>query len=117
MESSAGHNELNYKHLIADAGAAVGQSEERLGTAVLSFQQDLGLWRVLGNTIEFLLVIGILLVILFLGIGGVQFITATGNKEKQKTATETIKYAIFGFVLILGFGVIISIITSLIGTI
>lgn len=115
MESSAGHNELNYKHLIADAGAAVGASEESLGQIILSFQANLGLWKFLYNTIEFLVGIGILLAVLFLGIGGVQFITATGNKEKQKTATESIKYAAIGLVLIFGFGIVFNILTSLIG--
>jgi len=111
-----------FADLIAAAPAAPAattsttQTEAQLGQSVLNFNSNLSLWTVITNVLTFLLSIGLLLSILFLTVGGIQFITSTGNKEKQKTATETIKYAVIGIVLILGFGIILTIFTGLFGT-
>ena len=111
-----------FAELIAAAPAAPAattsttQTEAQIGQSVLNFNTNLSLWTVITNVLTFLLSIGLLLSILFLTVGGIQFITSTGNKEKQKTATETIKYAVIGIVLILGFGIILTIFTGLFGT-
>jgi len=115
MESS-NPLEHNFSQLIAQAPPAdggVGEGEYTFGEIVLNFRTDLDLWMVLTNIINFLLGVGVLLSIIFLVVGGIGFITATGNKEKAKTATETIKWAIIGLVLILGFGLFLNLFTGL----
>lgn len=112
---------IQFAELIAAAPAAPAapattSNEAALGKNILSFNPNMSLWTVLGNTLTFLLGIGVLLSVLFITIGGIQFIIATGNKEKQKTATETIKYAIIGLALVLGFGILLNLFTGLFGT-
>ncbi len=99
----------------AAPAAPAGSSEQALGSKVLNFRLDLDLWGVMVNTINFLLNIGILLAILFIGVGAVQYITATGDKNKATTAIETLKWSIIGLCGLLGFKVLLSIFTNLFG--
>ena len=92
--------------------AGAGSYEQRVGEYTLGFNANLSLWTVLINAMNLLITIGLLLSATFLAVGGIQFITSTGNKENATKATETIKWAVIGLVIILVLNLILNLINN-----
>ncbi|MDD5693666.1 MAG: pilin [Patescibacteria group bacterium] len=55
--------------------------------------------------------------VLFIVWGGVQYITASGNKDKAELAKKTITYAVIGIIVVVLAKVIISLVTGTAGEI
>lgn len=60
-----------------------------------------GLEALIVTVINFILKFGIALTVLFILIGGVQYITAGGNDDKTGVAKKTLTYAIIGFIIVI----------------
>lgn len=60
--------------------------------------------------------VAIILAILFLGIGGIKYITATGNKEKAGEAKQLLTQVLIGLAVVLGINVIMSVLFNLVGS-
>jgi hypothetical protein len=93
--------------------AAAGDYESNLGSSALNFGSGLTLWDVLINTINWLTWISVGLGVLFLVVGGIQFMTASGDKEKARVAAETVKYSIIGLTLVFGFAIAVNIFVTM----
>jgi len=65
------------------------------------------------NTINAL---AVLLAILFLAVGGIKYITSSGNKEKATEAKTLLTQVLIGLAVVLGINIIMNILTGLIGT-
>lgn len=58
---------------------------------------------------------GIGISILFVIIGGIKMITSNGDPQKMSEGRNTVMYAIIGFVVIIGFRVILTVIFNVLG--
>ncbi len=65
------------------------------------------------NTIN---AVSVIIAILFLAVGGIKYITASGNKEKATEAKTLLTQVLIGLAIILGINIIISVFTNLIGS-
>jgi len=61
---------------------------------------DLSIAAVLGNIIGWILGLAGGIAVLFLILGGLQYITSSGNKDKAEQAKQTILYAVIGLIVI-----------------
>jgi Na+/proline symporter len=52
------------------------------------------------NLIQVIIAIGSVIALLYLFLGGIEFITSGGNQEKTKTAKDKITQAIFGLAIL-----------------
>lgn len=57
--------------------------------------------------------LAILLAVLFLAIGGIKYITASGNKEKAGEAKQLLTQVLIGLAVVLGINIIMTLITSI----
>lgn len=102
------NNSQEFSHLLAQAADAPGSREANIGNYTANFRLDLTVWQVIINTLNWLLWISVGLGVLFIVIGAIQFMTSMGDKEKQRVATETLKYSIIGTFLVLGFSTAVN---------
>jgi len=58
--------------------------------------------------------LAVLLAVLFLAVGGIKYITSSGNKEKATEAKTLLTQVLIGLAVVLGINIIISIFTGLI---
>jgi len=58
--------------------------------------------KVIGNVVTLMLVFSVVLALIFLIVGGIQWITSGGDKTKASSARSRITYAIIGLVIALG---------------
>jgi len=59
--------------------------------------------------------LAVLLAVLFLAVGGIKYITSSGNKEKATEAKTLLTQVLIGLAVVLGINIIINIFTGLIG--
>ena len=59
--------------------------------------------------------LAILLAVLFLAIGGIKYITASGNKEKAGEAKQLLTQVLIGLAVVLGINIIMQVLISVIG--
>lgn len=63
--------------------------------------QDLSIGKIIGNITTWVLGFSAAVAVLFLIVGGLQYITASGNEKRAEAAKSTILYAVIGLVVIL----------------
>ncbi|PJC23013.1 hypothetical protein COV28_02490 [candidate division WWE3 bacterium CG10_big_fil_rev_8_21_14_0_10_48_23] len=71
--------------------------------------------NILSETIEFLLGIGAGVALLFVMIGGIQYMASGGDEKSLASAKKTITYSIIGLVVILGSILIINVLRDIFG--
>ena len=76
---------------------------------------NLDVVSVLTTVIDWVLAFSGAVAVLFLILGGLQYITAAGNEKRVETAKNTILYAVIGLVVILLSFVIVAFISQNIG--
>jgi len=57
------------------------------------------------------------LAVLFIIIGGLQYITSAGNTDKAKTGRQTLTYAILGLIIVILSYFIVSLVTNIVNSI
>ena len=67
---------------------------------VRSFFKIKSLGPFIENLIQVIIAIGSVIALLYLFLGGIEFITSGGNQEKTKTAKDKITQAIFGLAIL-----------------
>jgi hypothetical protein len=70
---------------------------------------------VLTFAINTVFIIGLSLSLLFVIVGGIKYVTSSGDEGKATEARNTITNAVIGAVVIIGFRVILAIVTNLLG--
>lgn len=60
--------------------------------------------------------LAILLAVLFLAVGGIKYITATGNKEKAGEAKQLLTQVLIGLAVVLCINVILQVLTNITGS-
>jgi uncharacterized membrane protein len=114
-----------YNILIRQVSAATsssydGSAERGWGQKVLNFGSGTGtgtgstVGSVLVATINWTLGVAVIVVAIFLVNGAIQYITSTGNQDKAKEATTTIKNALIALVGILALGSLLSLLNTMI---
>lgn len=73
---------------------------------------DLSISGVIGTIITWVLGLAGGVAVLFLILGGLQYITSSGNKDKAETAKQTILYAVIGLIVIALSFVIVAFVTQ-----
>jgi len=75
--------------------------EQQLGEKVLNYGSGNNLVDAINSTISFFWNIAIVLVIVYLAVSGVKFLTSAGDKAKVESATNAIKYSIIALLILL----------------
>ncbi len=86
-----------------------------LNPITVSDPNTLSIGNVLSNIILWVLGFSAAVAVLFLIIGGLQYITASGNEKRAEAAKQTIMYAVIGLIVILLSFVIVGFIKANIG--
>ena len=76
---------------------------------------DLSIESVLSTVIYWILGLSGGVAVLFLILGGIQYITSSGNKDKAEKAKQTILYAVIGLIVIALSFVIVAFVSQNIG--
>lgn len=71
--------------------------------------------KIIGNAIIILLIVSVILTLIFLIWGGIQWTTSGGEKEGLQKARQKLTYAIIGFIVVLLSFLIISVTGGLFG--
>lgn len=100
--------------VAAPAFAAEGDIPSGLAPVTAS-ESSLTIGDILSNVIMWILGFSAAVAVLFLIIGGLQYITASGNEKRAEAAKSTILYAVIGLVVILLSFVIVGFINANIG--
>lgn len=73
--------------------------------------------QVIGNLIQFIFIVAVILALGFLVFGGIKWLTSGGNKDNVETARGTIISAIIGLIIVfLSYAILNLVLTFLIGT-
>jgi TRAP-type C4-dicarboxylate transport system permease small subunit len=75
-----------------------------------------GLPSILNMAINLVLGIGIALTIIFLIIGGIQYVTSRGDQKAADTARKSLTNAVIGFIIVIGAFSIRILLAKMIGT-
>lgn len=85
--------------------AAVPAAADTSGSGIspiTNFTSDqLSIGNIIGNVTTWVLGFSAAVAVLFLIVGGLQYITASGNEKRAEAAKSTILYAVIGLVVIL----------------
>ena len=68
---------------------------------------------ILGNVIDWVLILVGAIAVLFIVWSGIQYITASGNKDKAENAKKTLTYAVLGLIVIVLAKVIVELVIKL----
>ncbi|HSX09200.1 MAG TPA: hypothetical protein VLF93_03540 [Candidatus Saccharimonadales bacterium] len=66
--------------------------------------------KIIANSITIMLIVGVILALIFLILGGIQWITSGGDKSKLSSARARITYAIIGLIVAFAAFFIVSVI-------
>jgi len=93
-------NLISASHPAAPAPSSGPIVEKELGEKVLNFGSTSNLIDATNSTIEFFWNIAIVLVIVFIVVSGVKFITSTGDKGKVEEAKHSLKYSLIALIIL-----------------
>lgn len=85
------------------------------GVGTVPVPSDLSISTVITNVIDWVLALAGGVAVLFLILGGLQYITSSGNKDKAETAKQTILYAVIGLIVIALSYVIVAFVSQNVG--
>lgn len=80
------------------AGNAIAQVTETTVEPGKGFAKDIG--KLINGLLTFVMVLAVLLVFLYLIMGGIEWITSGGDKQKTETARNKITAAVVGLVVL-----------------
>ena len=87
------------------------------GVSPVTPSGDLSIASVLSTVISWILGLAGGVAVLFLILGGLQYITSSGNKDKAEVAKQTILYAVIGLIVIALSFVIVAFVSQNVGKI
>lgn len=87
-----------YMSTLMMAGAALGVGEPSAIKPGIGWSTDLGL--LINSVLNIIMVVALLLVFLYLILGGIQWITSGGDKGKTEEARNKITAAVIGIIIL-----------------
>ena len=106
--------------LAQGAGGGTGSSDSggsgAIKTAIkptLGFAQDFG--KLINNILSIIMVVALLLVLLYLVLGGIEWITSGGDKGKTESARNKITAAIIGIIILAASYALVSLVALVLG--
>ncbi|GMR18907.1 MAG: hypothetical protein BMS9Abin34_029 [Patescibacteria group bacterium] len=85
------------------------------GSGACSTEEITGLFCVLGKIINILISTGGVIALIFLAIGGLQYMVSGGDEKALATAKATITYSILGLLIVLGAILVVNIALTTLG--
>ena len=93
-------NLISASHAASPSASAAPVIEKELGEKVLNFGASGNLIDATNSTIAFFWNIAIVVVIVFIVVAGVKFITSAGEKSKVQEAKDSLKYSIIALLIL-----------------
>jgi hypothetical protein len=94
---------LDYSNFIAQSSTPVpsGNTERELGKSLLNYGTSENLIDATNSFISFFWDIAIVLIIVFIVVSGLKFITSSGDKVKAEEAKQSLKYSFIALIILI----------------
>jgi len=93
-------NLISASHPVNPSPTTTQIVEKQLGEKLLNFGTESNLIDATNSTIVFFWNITIVLIIVFIVVSGIKFITSTGDKAKVEEAKNSLKYSLIALIIL-----------------